>query len=484
MLAAVLSAILSSCTVTTTADSAPGSLRDCITQVNGSAVPTTIDFDPAVFAPGTITLLSPLPTINSAASVVIDGGGFAAVVIDGMNTVGYGLAITSPDVTIHGVTVQNFSGDAIDVGGNAVHTTIDSSRIADSGSDGIRITAIDGGVTLTHNVIERNGLFAVVFDNSGTCSDHSVVSENVSQSNDPNDGVYLVGSRCVDVKDNIFVRNTMCGVRLASASSGCTIQRNLVEGNGAGVCLYGGAHDNQVTGNTIFGSLDTGIVVGDPMTTNNLVDHNLVLSTRATGPSPRGWGIYLYPNADGTRVYSNTVYASAGAGIVIDQPGGPNPVGFRLEDNIVALSGGPPIVSPPEMTAVFGPNLFYANDGGDFFDAGFEADPLFVDADAGNFQLQCGSPAIDTGVNVGFPFNGPAPDMGAFEISGCGGGGNGGGGAGTGGGAAGGGVSGGGGGPTGGGSGMHLYSASCGCNAAPMALTLAALLVLPRKRRR
>jgi hypothetical protein len=31
------------------------------------------------------------------------------------------------------------------------------------------------------------------------------------------------------------------------------------------------------------------------------------------------------------------------------------------------------------------------------------------------FKLQVSSPAIDTGTNVGLPFNGSAPDMGAFE---------------------------------------------------------------------
>ncbi len=42
-------------------------------------------------------------------------------------------------------------------------------------------------------------------------------------------------------------------------------------------------------------------------------------------------------------------------------------------------------------------------------------DPLFVDSDNGDFSLQAGSPAIDAGTDLGYPFQGIAPDIGAFE---------------------------------------------------------------------
>lgn len=46
------------------------------------------------------------------------------------------------------------------------------------------------------------------------------------------------------------------------------------------------------------------------------------------------------------------------------------------------------------------------------------ADPLFVDRSTDHFRLQSGSPAIDTGLDVGLPYTGPAPDRGAFEFAG------------------------------------------------------------------
>lgn len=39
--------------------------------------------------------------------------------------------------------------------------------------------------------------------------------------------------------------------------------------------------------------------------------------------------------------------------------------------------------------------------------------PMFVSST--NFNLQTGSPAINTGVNIGYPYNGTAPDLGAYE---------------------------------------------------------------------
>ena len=42
-------------------------------------------------------------------------------------------------------------------------------------------------------------------------------------------------------------------------------------------------------------------------------------------------------------------------------------------------------------------------------------DPLFENVSEGDFHLRAGSPAIDAGVDVGLPYNGDAPDLGAFE---------------------------------------------------------------------
>jgi len=46
---------------------------------------------------------------------------------------------------------------------------------------------------------------------------------------------------------------------------------------------------------------------------------------------------------------------------------------------------------------------------------GIFADPLFVDTAAADFSLKVASPARDAGLDLGYPFLGSAPDMGALE---------------------------------------------------------------------
>jgi len=45
----------------------------------------------------------------------------------------------------------------------------------------------------------------------------------------------------------------------------------------------------------------------------------------------------------------------------------------------------------------------------------FQADPLFVDSAGGDYHLIADSPCRNAGTDVGLPFNGTAPDMGAYE---------------------------------------------------------------------
>ena len=52
---------------------------------------------------------------------------------------------------------------------------------------------------------------------------------------------------------------------------------------------------------------------------------------------------------------------------------------------------------------------------GAFQEGNISIDPLFLDPEVPDVYLQSGSPCIDTGVDVGLPYTGEAPDMGVFE---------------------------------------------------------------------
>jgi hypothetical protein len=46
----------------------------------------------------------------------------------------------------------------------------------------------------------------------------------------------------------------------------------------------------------------------------------------------------------------------------------------------------------------------------------YEEHPMFVDPDAPDYHLQAGSPLIDLGIDVGLPYCGSYPDIGAYEF--------------------------------------------------------------------
>jgi hypothetical protein len=150
--------------VTTVADSGPGSLREAITTANGDGVPTTITFA----LPGVILLATPLPNLTGTGDT-IDGTG-TGVIVDGSNTptgpATVGLRVRRSDITIRGLTIQNFPSDGIRVETPPPPTTfttvtgvvIDNNNLFANGSRGIRVS---GGIgpgktvdaTVTNNTI-------------------------------------------------------------------------------------------------------------------------------------------------------------------------------------------------------------------------------------------------------------------------------------------------------------------------------------------
>jgi hypothetical protein len=112
------------------------------------------------------------------------------------------------------------------------------------------------------------------------------------------------------------------------------------------------------------------------------------------------------------KVFNNTFYNSAGDCIRVELKG---ISGGIIKNNLIYLSRA------PRISGIF--SVDYSHNGWFRSSAGSLAspedtvgtEPLFVNAPAKDFRLISTSPAIDKGIPVGIPYQGPAPDLGAFE---------------------------------------------------------------------
>ncbi len=112
------------------------------------------------------------------------------------------------------------------------------------------------------------------------------------------------------------------------------------------------------------------------------------------------------------QIYNNTLVNCGLAGIRIDDADA-----VTISNNIIALTGNDLITGNAAEASDISHNLYqFRFDsqtpvGSDFL----VGDPLFADAPAGDFRLQKNSPAVDAGRDMGLPYSGDAPDIGAFE---------------------------------------------------------------------
>ena len=122
-------------------------------------------------------------------------------------------------------------------------------------------------------------------------------------------------------------------------------------------------------------------------------------------------------------VYNNTIFGTSGehsdnAGIIQMGDGGSN--GILTAKNNIFVNNAIGIKRKDDSFAYSSYNLYFGNtvdridvtndEGGNV-----EADPLFVDTTNYDFHVEGISPAIDAGIDVGLPYEGTAPDMGAYE---------------------------------------------------------------------
>jgi PKD repeat protein len=331
------------------------------------AINAAVDGDTILVAPGTyresltiakaITLASQYHTTGSLGyrdTTIIDAGGAA-----------YAIWITSAvrsAVTITGFTIRN-ADDGVTINGPFRFI---GNRVTDMG-DGLDW---EGGIgEVRGNIFEANGDDGIDLD----LASFGVIEDNVIRNNG-DDGIevrlhdYTGPMMTIVIRRNVISGNDEDGIQLIDyaglSSRTFSIENNLIQGNRmVGLGIMG-------NGNTIEDF--SGFAMPEPVfVTNNTFagnDHGMTGGAKVTARNN------IFTGA--TRIGMKNV---AGASTVAH-------------------------------------NLFWAN-GTNFTSSNVDttrtiaSNPL-LDA---TYRLQTGSPAIDAGVDVGVPYNGAAPDLGAYE---------------------------------------------------------------------
>lgn len=345
-------------TVTNTADAGAGSLRAAILAANASSG-TIINFDiGAGCGPHVITLSTPLPDITqethilgysqpgaSANDLSVGNDANICVILDGAtNSINDGLTVpasAAAGVTISaiGLGFSGFSHAAINLRGGSGHV-VNGVHIGGQ-VNGVTLAPVGYGIILApgvhgvtiggdyNNYALRNIIGDALNDgiridgngpSAGPAHDNAIIDNyiGIGYSGDQTsfdrgngaNGIYVAGYS-TDIERNYINFNVVHGIRFTGTDAhDNTVQDNFIgyqsgrmdAGNGVGVQIDNGSHDNQIYFNSIWYNVGAGVQVLDDSAHNYLFDNQY----RSNG----GLGIDL--GGDGVTPYSND---SLGSGL-------------------------------------------------------------------------------------------------------------------------------------------------------------------------
>lgn len=267
-------------------------------------------------------------------------------------------------------------------------------------NSGTYAQASAGGVTLTN----RSGtlLAPITYRAQGSV----LIDQNTFGAGSYGFNVAVAGI----VLDGFEIKGAQHGVYLSPGSHACTVNACVI-------------HDANNGGDA------DGIFVNqsDNVTLTRNVIYNIHAASEAPW-GPMGVGIRTW-GGNSINVFNNTIN-NAYLGIFTVGPGGngAGPSGLiTTKNNIVVNINGWAFVNPwgvdpskfsCSYNLVFNDVTTYGNypaGNNGPFPSDVTGDPLFVNAAGGDFHLQAESPAINKGTDVGLPFAGSEPDMGAYE---------------------------------------------------------------------
>jgi parallel beta-helix repeat protein len=300
------------------------------------------------------------------------------------------------------LTIRSYPGETASVGGDRrIILEADYVRIEglhfrlpyrmDSWGTGNQIfNNTFSGPQATYGAIEYGG-------NGGLIQGNHI---QISGGGDTQDhGIYLHFGRNNIVRDNYISGFSGYGIHAYDEDKGDHTPRAydniLIEGNiisdsssRSGIIL--GPHDSTITmnnvvirNNVIFSNPDCGILIKYQPMSNILIYNNTIYGNAS--------GITILTAIDHLEIVNNILASNRGGHIEISGNLTNSTITHNLYDQPASVGSGVSDTHP-----------IFAN-------------PLFVDANSSDFHLQAGSLAIDAGIDIGIPYFGAAPDLGAFE---------------------------------------------------------------------
>lgn len=379
--------LLSSFTVSSTADDGPGSLRQAILQANADVgqAPSLIQFAIPGIGLQTINLLSPLATITRP--VQIDARsqpGYIStplIQIDGSNskpTLWNGIVLSGGNSVIAGLAVTGFTGSGILItgpGGDYVQSNyvglLPGATAASPNGVGVQILG-----SANNTVGGQGSLGNVISGNSGVGVMVSVIQAGDSTGN------LVTGNRIgTNGAATAMVPNGQDGVRFSGIGSG-QITENVVSGNtGNGIALLNNSTSTLIIGNvvgltadgrSILGNSSNGVLL-DASPSNVIggadqADANQISGNGGCGILARtgSSGLIIHGNQIGTDASSTLKLGNQSAGVAVaasDVQIGGSGGGNTIAYNGTGVTGaGVQLIGTARKVTILS-NLIYGNAG-------------------------------------------------------------------------------------------------------------------------
>ncbi|MBN1540586.1 right-handed parallel beta-helix repeat-containing protein [candidate division KSB1 bacterium] len=238
----------------------------------------------------------------------------------------------------------------------------------------------------SHGLIEDNSI-----DIAATSSSH---------------GIYVMHGDCTLVRNNRVIGAYFYGIHVYDENK----------------YQYAGENDPRITNTTIDGNFiahsqsrsgivvsagespQLGITIRNVRISNNVICHSAIC----------GIAVLYYGSIRNLEIYNNTMVNNT-YGIQLDAV---DLDSVQVINNILAKSSLRHITNTTVNTLRVENNLYWqpAAAGQGMYDAkAIYQDPLFEQPETDDYRLRPTSPAIDIGLDIGLPYSGIAPDLGAWE---------------------------------------------------------------------